>query len=130
MLNGRYSLISGEMKYEIPVIPLKTFHIQNGSYLEWTGDLMNPKMNIVATERVRARVGVDGQSDRMVSFDVGVKLSQTLGNLGLSFILSAPEDGTIRNELSTMSEEQRNKLAVTMLVTGAYMALLRSEERR
>ena len=122
LLNGRYSLISGEMKYEIPVIPLKTFHIQNGSYLEWTGDLMNPKMNIVATERVRARVGVDGQSDRMVSFDVGVKLSQTLGNLGLSFILSAPEDGTIRNELSTMSEEQRNKLAVTMLVTGAYMA--------
>ena len=46
VLNGRYSLMSGEMKYEMPIIPLKTFHIQSGSYIEWTGDLMNPNLNI------------------------------------------------------------------------------------
>ena len=78
LLNGRYSLISGEMKYEIPVIPLKTFNIQNGSYVEWTGNVMNPQLNITATERVRATVGEDGQSPRMVSFDVGLALSQRL----------------------------------------------------
>lgn len=122
LLNGRYSLISGEMKYEIPVIPLKTFNIQNGSYVEWSGNLMNPQLNITATERVRATVGEDGQSPRMVSFDVGIALSQRLEDLGLAFTLSAPEDASVQDQLSAMSAEERGKLAVTMLVTGMYMA--------
>ena len=122
LLNGRYSLISGEMKYEIPVIPLKTFNIQNGSYVEWTGNGMNPQLNITATERVRATVGEDGQSPRMVSFDVGIALSQRLENLGLAFTLSAPEDASVQDQLTAMTPEERGKLAVTMLVTGMYMA--------
>lgn len=122
LLNGRYSLISGEMKYEIPVIPLKTFNIQNGSYVEWTGNVMNPQLNIIATERVRATVSDDGQSSRMVSFDVGIALSQRLENLGMAFTLSAPEDASVQDQLSAMSPEERGKLAVTMLVTGMYMA--------
>jgi hypothetical protein len=122
LLNGRYSLISGEMKYEIPVIPLRTFTIQNGSYLEWTGNVMNPTMNITATERVRATVSTDDSAARMVSFDVGVKLTQTLENLGMNFILSAQDDASVQSEISAMSAEEQNKLAVTMLVTGMYMA--------
>lgn len=51
LLNGRYSLMSGEMKYEMPIIPLKTFYIQDGSYIEWTGNVMNPNLNIKASER-------------------------------------------------------------------------------
>lgn len=122
LLTGRYSLISGEMKYEIPVIPLKTFNIQNGSYVEWTGNIMNPQLNIIATERVRANVGEDGKASRMVSFDVGIALSQRLENLGLAFTLSAPEDASVQDQLTAMSVEERGKLAVTMLVTGMYMA--------
>ncbi len=122
LLTGRYSLISGEMKYEIPVIPLKTFNIQNGSYVEWTGNIMNPQLNIIATERVRASVGEDGKASRMVSFDVGIALSQRLENLGLAFTLSSPEDGSVQDQLNAMSAEERGKLAVTMLVTGMYMA--------
>ena len=64
--SGRYSLMSGEMKYQIPIIPLKTFNIQNGSYVEWTGNIMNPQLNITATERVRASVGEDGKTSRIV----------------------------------------------------------------
>ena len=122
LLTGRYSLISGEMKYEIPVIPLKIFNIQNGSYVEWTGNIMNPQLNITATERVRASVGEEGKASRMVSFDVGIALSQRLENLGLAFTLSAPEDASVQDQLNTMSVEERGKLAITMLVTGMYMA--------
>jgi hypothetical protein len=122
LLNGRYTLISGEMKYEIPVIPLRTFTIQNGSYLEWTGNVMNPTMNITATERVRATVASNDQSPRMVSFDVGVELTQTLENLGMNFILSAQDDASVQSDISAMSAEEQSKLAVTMLVTGMYMA--------
>lgn len=122
LLTGRYSLISGEMKYQIPIIPLKTFNIQNGSYMEWTGNIMNPQLNITATERVRASVGEEGKTSRMVSFDVGVALTQSLENLGLAFTLSSPEDASVQDQLNAMSVEERGKLAVTMLVTGMYMA--------
>lgn len=121
LLNGRYSLMSGEMKYEMPIIPLKTFHIRNGSYIEWTGNLMNPSLNIKASERMRASVAQNEESSRMVNFDVGVNLTNRLENLGFTFTLEAPDDGSIQNELASMSAEERNKLAVTMLVTGMYM---------
>ena len=121
-LNGRYSLISGELKYEIPIIPLKTFEIRNGSYLNWTGNVMNPEMNIKATERIRANVGSNGEPSRMVGFDVGIALTNRLENLGLAFTLEAPEDAAVQDQLNTMSVEERGKLAVTMLVTGMYMA--------
>ena len=122
LLNGRYSVISGELKYEIPIIPLKTFHIQNGSYLNWTGNMMNPEMNIKATERIRANVGGEGEVSRMVSFDVGIALTERLENLGLAFTLESPEDASVQEQLNAMSAEERGKLAVTMLVTGMYMA--------
>ena len=121
-MNGRYSLISGEMKYEMPVIPLKTFKIQNGSFIEWTGNVMNPTLSIKAFEKVRASVSDDGKSSRMVTFNVGVNLTNRLENLGFTFTLEAPEDGSVQDELAAMSAEEKNKLAVTMLVTGLYIA--------
>ena len=121
-LNGRYSLISGELKYEIPIIPLKTFDIRSGSYLNWTGNPMNPEMNIKAVERIRANVGSEGKSSHMVGFDVGIALTNRLENLGLAFTLEAPEDASVQEQLNAMSAEERGKLAITMLVTGMYMA--------
>ena len=53
ILNGRYTLSSGTIKYSLPVIPLKEFNVQNGSYIQWSGDPMDPTMNITATERIR-----------------------------------------------------------------------------
>ena len=122
ILNGRYSLIGGEMKYEMPVISLKTFQIKEGSFIEWTGNAMNPNLNIKAFEKVRASVSDDGRKSRMVTFNVGVNLTNRLENLGFTFTLEAPEDGMIQDELAGMSAEEKNKLAVTMLVTGLYIA--------
>ena len=122
LLNGRYSLMSGEMKYEMPVIPLKTFKIREGSYIEWTGNVMDPKLNIQAYERTRASVTQEGQTARMVSFDVGVSITNRLNDLGFEFTIDAPEDGSMQNELAAMSASQKNKAAVTMLVTGMYIS--------
>lgn len=121
ILSGKYSLLSGEMKYQLPIIQLKTFHIQSGSYIQWSGNAMNPQLNIKATERVRSSVTQEGQASRMVNFDVGVNITNTLEDLGFTFIIDAPEDGTMQNELASMSAEDKNKVAVTMLVTGMYL---------
>ncbi len=121
-LTGRYTLTSGTMKYSLPVIPLKTFTIQDGSYVEFTGPVDNPTLNITATERTRATVGQEGTQSRSVAFDCGVVVTKTLNDMGLQFIISAPEDMTVQSELQSMTVEQRGKLAVTMLTTGMYLA--------
>ncbi|MBO6098903.1 MAG: translocation/assembly module TamB domain-containing protein, partial [Prevotella sp.] len=109
------------MKYSLPVIPLKTFTIEDGSYLEWTGEMMNPRLHITAKETVKANVSIDGVS-HMVTFLTGVRLSKTLNDMGLEFIIEAPENQTIADELSMKSAEERGKLAVTMLTTGMYLS--------
>lgn len=121
-LTGRYTLNSGQMKYSLPIIPLKTFTIQDGSYVEFTGDPMNPTLNITATERTKATVGMEGEQTRSVAFDCGVVITKTLNDMGLQFIISAPEDMSVSSELNAMAAEQRGKLAVTMLTTGMYLA--------
>ena len=121
-LTGRYTLSNGEMKYSLPVIPLKTFTIQDGSYIEFTGDMANPTLNITATERTKASVSGTGGVGRTVEFDCGVKITRALNDMGLEFTLDAPEDMQLHTELQAMSVEQRGKLAVSMLTTGMYLA--------
>jgi hypothetical protein len=121
-LTGRYTLSNGEMKYSLPVIPLKTFTIQNGSYIEFTGDPMNPTLNITAIERTKATVSGSNGVGRSVDFDCGVVITKTLNDMGLEFILDAPEDMQLHSELQSLGVEQRGKLAVTMLTTGMYLA--------
>jgi hypothetical protein len=121
-MTGRYTLSNGEMKYSLPVIPLKTFTIQNGSYIEFTGDPMNPTLNITATERTKATVSNNNGVGRSVDFDCGVVISKTLNDMGVRFTLDAPEDMQLHGELQSMGVEQRGKLAVTMLTTGMYLA--------
>lgn len=121
-LTGRYTLANGEMKYSLPIIPLKTFTIQDGSNIEFTGDPMNPTLNITATERVKTAVSSSNGVGHSVEFDCGVIITKTLNDMGLEFTLSAPEDMQLQSELLSMSKEQRGKLAVTMLTTGMYLA--------
>ena len=121
-LNGRYTLSNGKMKYALPVIPLKTFTIQDGSYVEFTGDPFNPRLNITAQEETKATVSGTNGVGRSVKFISGIVITKTLNDMGLEFTLDAPEDLMLHNELQTMSAEQRGKLAVTMLTTGMYLA--------
>ncbi|MCF0202554.1 MAG: translocation/assembly module TamB domain-containing protein, partial [Bacteroidaceae bacterium] len=121
-LTGRYSLAGGNMKYSLPIIPLKTFTIKEGSYVEFSGDIMNPKLNIAATETIKAQVGGETGISRSVKFECGVKITKTLKDLGLEFTLTAPEDLEVATSLASMGQDTRGKLAVSMLTTGMYLA--------
>ena len=109
------------MKYSLPVIPLKSFSISEGSYLEFTGDMMNPRLNITALEETRATVDINGVN-QVVLFKCGVAITKTLQDMGLEFLIDAPENQTISDELQAKSIEERGKLAVTMLTTGMYLS--------
>ena len=117
---GRYTIGKGTMRYSLMAIPLNDFQIAQGSYVEFQGKMMNPRLNIHASERVRATV-TENSVPRNVAFDVGLAISRTLEDMGLEFTLQAPEDLTVQNQLSAMTAEERGRVAVTMLVTGMYV---------
>lgn len=121
-LTGRYTLSGGVMKYALPVVAAKEFSIENGSYVEWTGDPMDPLLNFKATDRIRASVseGENG-STRMVNFDVSVVVKNHLDNLSFAFDVAAPEDATVQNELTAMGAEERGKQALYIMVLKTYL---------
>ena len=121
-LTGRYTLTGGIFKYQLPVIPLKEFQIVNGSYIEWTGNVMDPLLNFQATERMRASVTQEDGSSRMVNFDISIVVKNRLDNLSLAFEINAPDDAAVQNQLLAMGPDERSKQAVAMMVTGIFLA--------
>lgn len=121
-LTGKYTLSGGTMKYSLPIIPLKEFSFNQGSYVAWNGDPMNPRLSLKATEKMRASVAEEGsEQTRPVNFDVSVIIKNKLSAPDLSFDISAPDDAGVQNELAAMSFDDRNKAAITMLATGMYI---------
>jgi len=101
---------------------LKTFNLDGGNnYIAFTGNPTNPTLNITAIEKTRASVSDEGTSTRMVNFNVGVRITQTLDNMGLGFLIEAPEDMNVQSDLSSMSKEEKEKVAVSLLATGMYL---------
>ena len=120
-VTGTYAMSDGELKYELPIIPLKTFNIIDGSKVTWSGDVLDPTLDITAIERITTSVNIDDSGMQPVAFDVGVKLSNTLSNMGLTFTISAPDNAVVQDQLNSLDAETLNKYAVTMLITGTYI---------
>lgn len=121
-LSGRYTLTGGFIKYSLPVIPNLEFNVDNGSYVEWTGNPADPVLNLHATERKRASVGSANGQSRMVNFDITISIENRLDNLSLAFGIDAPDDTEVQNQLAAMTAEERNKQAIAMLAIGIYLA--------
>ncbi len=120
-MTGVYKLNGGQMKLTLPIIPLKTFYIQEGGSLTWTGDMFNPTLNVTALEKTTVSVEFDDNSIQPVTFNVGVAVTNTVSNLGIDFTMSSPENSTIQNELNELDKETMNRYAVAMIITGTYL---------
>ncbi len=119
-LFGRYTIVSGDLNYTLMVMSLRDCKIQPGSYAEFTGNISNPRLNLTATERVKTTVYED-KVPRSVVFEVGIAITQTLDDMGMTFTIDAPEDLAVSNQLAAMGVDGRGKVAVTMLATGMYL---------
>lgn len=119
-LIGRYTINEGEVQYTPPLMSEKDFKFKDGSFVNFTGDMMNPGFNISATDRMKANVTPDGGNSRLVYFDVTINVTGTLENMKVVFDLACDDDITIQNELSSMSPEQRANQAMNLLLYGVY----------
>lgn len=119
-LTGRVNINSGFVRYTPPLMSEKNFAFQDGSYIAFNGDMMNPVLNIHAVDEVRANVTQDGQNSRLVNFNVMLAITNTFDNMNVSFDLSTNDDITVQNELSSMSAEQRANQAMNLLLYNVY----------
>ena len=122
LVNGRYTLSGGKLKYALPIIPLKEFGVKPNSYIQWDGDPYNPLLGLAATQLMRTTVSLAGESPRPVEFEVGVDVRDRLDNMSLLFTIDAPGDASVQSELDRMGPEGRSTQAVGMMVTGLYLA--------
>lgn len=120
-LTGRLNINQGYVRYTppIPFVSEKYFTFSDGSYIGFNGDMMNPILNLHAVDEMKANVTENGNS-RLVNFDVSLAVTNTLENMKVVFDLSAPDDISVQNEISSMSPEQRANQAMNMLLYGEY----------
>lgn len=121
-LNGQITLGEGYVNYSMPMwTGSKKFNFSPTSFIRWNGDLMNPTLDIKATDEIRANLMQNGNS-RLVNFLVDVSVANTLSAPKLMFDLSTEDDMTIQNDLLSMSADQRSMAAINLLLTGQYSA--------
>lgn len=119
-LNGTLTLGQGFARYSVPVIGEKMFNFDPNSTITWRGNVMNPVLNVTATDEVKANV-TSGNNSRLVNFLVTLHATNTLEQLAVAFDLSTNDDVSIQNELQSMSADQRQTQAMNLLLYGQYM---------
>lgn len=120
-LTGRININGGLARYTIPVIGQeKSFTFDQGSYVAFNGDILNPVLNINATDVVKTNVTQTGQNSRLVNFNILLGITGTLAAMNVTFNLTTIDDMTIANELESMSAEQRANQAMNLLLYNVY----------
>lgn len=121
-LAGRYTIWSGFVRYSPPLISEKYFTFKNGSYVSWSGDMMNPLLSISATANQTANVMVNESSNR-VNFLIGADISNTLNHLNVAFDLEAENNVEVQNELQQMTQLQRSTQAMNLMIYNTYTGM-------
>jgi hypothetical protein len=120
-LGGTYDITSGDVSFKLPMLPVsKSFDIEDGSFLRWNGETENPELDITASEEVRCTINDESGVSRVVKFVVYVYIQGTMDDLSLTFSCAAPEDASLQNQISSLTEEERSKQAIRLLVTQSY----------
>ncbi|MDE7073871.1 MAG: translocation/assembly module TamB, partial [Odoribacter sp.] len=120
-LSGKYILTGGTVMYNVPIVGKKVFNIRPNSFVEWTGDVMNPLLGISASEQIKANVE-DGEQSRQVVFEAIIRIQNSLSRPDITFDLSAPNDMVVQNQLATFSPEERTRQALNLLIYNTYTA--------
>ncbi len=119
-MTGRLNINQGYVKYSPPFMSEKNFAFDDNSYVAFNGDVMNPTLNVHATDVIKANVTQSGQNSRLINFDVMLNVTGSLDRMDVAFDLATDDDVTVANELQSMSPDQRANQAMNMLLYGIY----------
>lgn len=124
LLGGQVNVDEGFVRYSPKAYPIMPFHVDSGSHIAFNGPVGKTRMNISASQQVKADVESQGEETRRVNFRTGVRMKGELDSIGIrsvGFFLEAPEDEAVTNELTHIDDDTREGLAATLLATGMYV---------
>ena len=119
-LNGSYIIENGNLRYTPPLMSQKNFNILGGSSITWSGDMLNPQLALKGTERLKATVIEAIANSHAEEFVIDANVGGSLNSIDLRFDLDCESDMTVRNELQSMSDNQRSQKAIELLLTNTY----------
>ena len=123
-LGGQINVDDGFVRYSPKVYPVMPFHVDSGSHVAFNGPVGRTRLDVSASQKVKADVESDDEDTRRVDFRTGVRVNGVLDSIGLEsigFFLEAPDDEVITRELASVDEDTREGLAATLLATGMYV---------
>lgn len=118
-LTGRYTINNGFVRYYPPFISEKYFTFIPGSYVAFTGDMMNPVLSLNATSTQATTILTDGSNPVRVNFDITASITNTLSNMSVNFNLSS-DNNAIESELEGMTPAQRSTQAINLMLYNNY----------
>lgn len=123
-MHGQINVDDGFVRYSPKIYPVMPFHVDSGSHVAFDGPLGRTRLNVSASQHVKADVESEDEETRRVDFITGVRVKGVLDSIGLQsidFFLEAPDDEDVTRELASLDEETREGLAATLLATGMYV---------
>ncbi len=123
-LGGRINVDDGLVRYSPKLYPVMPFRVDSGSRVTFNGPIGKTRLDVSASQQVKADVEAEGEDTRRVDFRTGVRVNGVVDSIGIEsigFFLEAPDDERITRELASVDEGTREGLAATLLATGMYV---------
>jgi len=126
-LTGRYEVTSGAYNLNFNGIAKREFTIQQGSYLLWTGDPVNARLNVSAIYEVRA-VPVEAEVNQKIPFLVELNIGGQLLSPEIGFNLKLKEKGsaasTVQVWVANVNQQESvlNKQVFSLLIFKSFLS--------
>lgn len=115
-LSGIYEIRDGNADLKFSGWSEKKFSISEGSFIRWTDQMEDPELQIEAHSTVTGKYkNPNERRDRIVEFDVVLKLANRLSDLEVLFTVIT-EDQYLMSIINSMSVEEQMKQAVSLLL--------------
>lgn len=125
-LTGRYEVSDGSYDLNFYSLVKRKFDIRPGSYLLWTGDPLNARLDVSAIYTVRA-APVNTDFRRKVPFDVFLDINGELLTPDISFRLALAEQGaapiSVQSWLNGVNQQEAvlNRQVFSLLLFKTFM---------
>jgi len=126
-LSGRYEVSSGSYDLNFYGIAKRNFVIQPGSYLLWSGDPMNARIDVTAIYEVRA-VPVDAEISQKLPFVVDLNIGGELLSPDISFALNLKDQGgapsSVQAWVANINQQESilNKQVFSLLLFKSFIS--------
>jgi len=125
-MTGRYEVDYGSYDLNFYGIAKRKFEITSGSYLLWTGDPLNARMDVSASYAVRASP-VDAEINRKIPFTVFLNIKGELLAPEISFRLALQEEGaappSVQSWIATVNQQESvlNRQVFSLLLFKSFL---------